>query len=343
VAVDAPEVEDETAGGEGDLLMATASAIAEWVGADAPRAARVGEGEPGAERAPSGAEMVRVSGMADAGEDSVVFATDHKALGAALRSGAGLILASRDLEAAGDGRLLWVRDAKLAFAMVAARLQGRPGGRRIDARAFVEDAEKIGEGTRVGPGTVIGVGVRIGRDCDIQANVTIYAGTMLADRVVVQAGAVLGSAGFGYVRDGETGEYLAFPQQGVLVIEEDVEIGANTTIDRGALGETRIGRGTKIDNLVHIAHNCRIGRQVVIAAQTGISGSTVVEDGAVIGGQVGIGDHAMIGTGVILGSGSGVLSGKKLRGPGEVFWGIPAQPLRSYLRDLARLRRGKVG
>jgi UDP-3-O-[3-hydroxymyristoyl] glucosamine N-acyltransferase len=166
--------------------------------------------------------------------------------------------------------------------------------------------------------------------------VTIYAGTVLGDRVVVQAGAVLGSTGFGYVRSAETGEYLIFPQQGRLVVEDDVEIGANTTIDRGALGETRIGRGTKIDNLVHIGHNCVIGKNVIIAAQTGISGSSVVEDGAILGGQVGIGEHATVGAGVILGGGAGVLSGKKMRGPGEVFWGRPARPLKEYLRDLAR-------
>jgi len=180
--------------------------------------------------------------------------------------------------------------------------------------------------------------VAIGSGSEIGARVTIYAGTVLGDRVVVQAGAVLGSTGFGYVRSVETGEYLIFPQQGKLVIEDDVEIGANTTIDRGALGETRIGRGTKIDNLVHIGHNCVIGKNVIIAAQTGISGSSVVEDGAILGGQVGIGEHVNVGPGVILGGGAGVLSGKKMRGPGEVFWGRPARPLKEYLRDLARLK-----
>ncbi len=102
----------------------------------------------------------------------------------------------------------------------------------------------------------------------------------------------------------------------------------------------RIGQGTKIDNLVHIGHNCVIGKNVIIAAQTGISGSSVVEDGAILGGQVGIGEHATVGAGVILGGGAGVLSGKKMRGPGQVFWGRPARPLKEYLRDLARLRKG---
>jgi UDP-3-O-[3-hydroxymyristoyl] glucosamine N-acyltransferase len=150
---------------------------------------------------------------------------------------------------------------------------------------------------------------------------------------------VLGSDGFGYVRDAETGKYTQFPQQGRLVIEDHVEIGANTTIDRGALEETRIERGVKIDNLVHLGHNVRVGRDVVIAAQTGVSGSSTIQAGAVVGGQVGIGDHADVGPNVILGSGSGVLTGKKVRGPGIVFWGRPARPLRQYLKELAALAR----
>ena len=133
--------------------------------------------------------------------------------------------------------------------------------------------------------------------------------------------------------------HFGFPQIGTLVIEDDVEIGANTTIDRGALGETRIGRGTKIDNLVHIAHNCRIGERVLIAAQVGLAGSITVGDDAMLGGQVGLGERVTIGPGVILGGQGGVLPGKTLAGEGEVFWGTPARPVRDYLRDLARLRR----
>jgi UDP-3-O-[3-hydroxymyristoyl] glucosamine N-acyltransferase len=128
---------------------------------------------------------------------------------------------------------------------------------------------------------------------------------------------------------------------GRLVIEDDVEIGANTTIDRGALGETRIGKGTKIDNQVHIGHNCVIGKNVVIAAQVGISGSCVVEDGAVLAGQVGLGDHVEIGPGVILGGASGVFPGKRIEGPGQMFMGVPAVPLREYLKTEAKVRRLK--
>ena len=198
---------------------------------------------------------------------------------------------------------------------------------------------QLGAGCNIGPHAVLGDGVILGEACMVLANVTVYSGTAIGNRVVVQAGAVLGSTGFGYARNSATGEYIAFPQQGTLVIGDDVEIGANTTIDRGALGETRIGAGTKIDNLVHIAHNCIVGRNVIIAAQTGISGSSVIDDGAVLGGQVGLGEHAYVGPGVILGGGAGVLSHKKVRGPGEVFWGRPARPLKQYLRDLARLSR----
>lgn len=308
--------------------MASAREIAEWVGAS----------EIGTD-----AEVVRVSGLENATGDAVVFAVDAPALAAAVASKAGVILATAKLKgtdgAARDARILWVRDARFGFAVVAGKLAGTGLVAGVHPTAVVGRDVLIGPGTAIGPDVVLGDGVKIGSRCDIQARVTIYPGVVVGDDVVVQAGAVLGSTGFGYARDAETGEYVLFPQQGRLVIEDHVEIGANTTIDRGALGETRIGRGTKIDNLVHIGHNCVIGKNVVIAAQTGISGSSVVEDGAVLGGQVGIGEHATVGEGVILGGGAGVLSGKKMRGKGEVFWGRPARPLKEYLRDLARLKQ----
>jgi UDP-3-O-[3-hydroxymyristoyl] glucosamine N-acyltransferase len=209
----------------------------------------------------------------------------------------------------------------------------------VEEWAVVGEKAQVGENTRIGAGGVIGAGVQIGRECAIYPNVTIYPGTTLGDRVIVHAGAVLGSDGFGYVRDRASGHYEKFPQVGRLVIEDDVEIGANSTVDRGALDETRLRRGTKIDNLVHIGHNCQIGEDVVIAAQTGLSGSIVIENGAVLGGQVGIGEHARIGEGVMLGGQGGVLPNKVLRGKGVAFWGTPAQPLRQYLKQLATLAR----
>jgi UDP-3-O-[3-hydroxymyristoyl] glucosamine N-acyltransferase len=215
----------------------------------------------------------------------------------------------------------------------------------IGACAVIGDRCHIGGGTRIEAGAVVGEGVRIGEFCRIYPRAVLYKGTTLGNWVVVHAGAVLGSDGFGYVRDAETGAYTQFPQQGTLVIESDVEIGANSTIDRGALAETRIRRGTKIDNLVHIGHNCDIGEDVILVALTGISGSSTVGKGAVLAGQVGIGDHAHIGPGVILGGQAGVLSGKTVTNEalgvkqGTVLWGTPARPLTQVLREIAILGR----
>ncbi len=315
--------------------MASVGEIAAWLGAVA--SAEV-----------SDRIITRISSIEGADRDAMVFAVGEPALLEALRSQAGLVLASlRDIDGnpyadgVEDARLLKVADARYGFALVAGRLKDSPqeGEPSVHPTALVDETASLGAGTVIGPGGVLEAEVKIGARCMIGPRVTIHAGVVLGDDCVVQAGAVLGSTGFGYARNRETGEYLLFPQQGRLIVEDRVEIGANTTIDRGALGETRIGRGTKIDNLVHIGHNCVIGKNVVIAAQTGISGSSVVEDGAVLGGQVGIGEHATVGAGVILGGGAGVLSGKKMYGKGEVFWGRPARPLKEYLRDLARLKR----
>jgi UDP-3-O-[3-hydroxymyristoyl] glucosamine N-acyltransferase len=332
--------------------MAQISEIAEVVGAPEP---------------PVAYEILRVSSIDAATPVSLVFATDAATLAAALNSPAGAILTRTALLTPGgpapavdpseaaeaDPRLLPVADPRFAFSLAARFLAAEerasqqqagpvavsdaPG---IHPTAVLGTGVQLGRRTTIGPNAVLEDSVILGDDCIVLANVTIYAGTTLGDRVLVQAGAVLGSTGFGYARNPATGEYVAFPQLGTLTIADDVEIGANTTIDRGALGETRIGSGTKIDNLVHIAHNCIIGRNVIIAAQTGISGSSVIEDGAILGGQVGLGEHAHVGPGVILGGGAGVLSHKKVRGPGQVFWGRPARPLKQYLRDLARLSRG---
>ena len=213
----------------------------------------------------------------------------------------------------------------------------------IGANVVIGQVVRIGRGTRIEAGVVIGSYVDIGENCVLYPRVTIYAGSSLGNRVVVHAGAVIGADGFGFVRDPATGAYTQFPQQGTMVIEDDVEIGANSTIDRGALKQTRIGRGTKIDNLVHVGHNCDIGEDVILVALTGISGSSTVGDGAVIAGQVGIGDHAHVGPGVILGGQAGVLSGKTVTNkglkPGTVLWGTPARPLQQALREQATLTR----
>ena len=304
-------------------------------------------------------EIDGVASIASASRHDLVFVEDEKYLPRALQSGAGAVIAG-EFASSSNKPLLISAHPKLTFARAAGFLRDgtavRPGpavhatavihpSARIAAGAMVEeyaviaeDAE-IGEGTRIGSGCAIRPGVRIGCECQIYPRVTIYAGTTSGDRVIVHAGTVLGSDGFGYVRDPKSGRYEKFPQVGRLVIEDDVEIGANTTIDRGALDETRIGHGTKIDNLVHIGHNCRLGENVVIAAQTGLSGSIVIEDNVVLGGQVGIGEHARIGEGVMLGGQGGVLPNKVLRGKGVAFWGTPAQPVREYLKQLAALAR----
>ena len=305
-------------------------------------------------------EVSGVASMASALPHDLVFVEDEKHLPAALQSRAGAVIAGEFAASANCDRPLLISDhPKLAFAR-AARLLRDPQhdsatgvhpasvvhpsvvlgpGVCVAARAVINEGVRIGEATRIGAGCAIGAGVTIGSGCEIYPNVTIYPGSSLGDRVVVHAGAVLGSDGFGYVRDRRTGHYEKFPQVGRLVIENDVEVGANATIDRGALDETRIRRGAKIDNLVHVGHNCDIGEDVVIAAQTGLSGSIVVENGAVLGGQVGIGEHARIGEGVMLGGQGGVLPNKILRGKGVAFWGTPAQPLRQYLKQLATLAR----
>lgn len=326
-------------------MKLTARQIAESIGARL-----IGSGET---------EVTGVASLESATAEDLVFVDTEKHLTAALASPAGLLIAPEFAASVGHGRAILITDhPKLAFARAARLLRDGIRGAAgihssavvhssarlapsvsIEPQAVIQETAEIREGTRIGAGCAIGAGVKIGCDCEIYPNVTIYSGTQLGDRVIVHAGAVLGSDGFGYVRDGKTGPYEKFPQVGRLIIEDDVEIGANATVDRGALDETRIRRGAKIDNLVHIGHNCQIGEDVVIAAQTGLSGSITIENGAVLGGQVGIGEHATIGEGVMLGGQGGVLPNKVLRGKGQAFWGTPAQPLREYLKQLATLAR----
>ena len=294
------------------------------------------------------AALEEVRSAETATDVDVVFAQEMASLVAALESRAGAILADAKLrgelrEESWRGtdlrRVLWVDNARLSFARVGKRLLPRQKTTEISSSAMISPHARVGAQVWIGPGVVVEDDVAIGDGCRLEARVVVHAGSVLGAKVTVKAGAVLGSTGFGFVRDPESGEYVPFPQRGRLVIEDEVWIGANTTIDRGALGETRIGRGTKIDNLVHIAHNCRIGSNVVIAAQTGIAGSSVVGHGAVIAGQVGIADHVTIGDGVMLGAKAGVPSNKNLQGAGQLFWGIPARPIQQYLRELARLKR----
>src|SRR5260370_392709 len=188
----------------------------------------------------------------------------------------------------------------------------------------IAQAVSVGDRTWIGAGCVVGAGATVGKDCTIYPNVTIYPGSRIGDRVIVHAGAVLGSDGFGYVRDPATGRHEKFPQIGKLIIEDDVEIGANPTIDRGALEGTRIGRGAKIDKLVHIGHNCQIGEKMIIAAQAGFSGSITVEDNVVIGGQVAAGERPASHEGALPGGECGFLTIKILSGNSFAFSGDQA-------------------
>ena len=298
-------------------------------------------------------EIAGVATLESAGPREAAFVGNRKAAAGAAQSKAGCLLVTPEFP---KGRtLIRVPDPRGAFARLIGFLypavEVAPG---IHATAVIaRDAEiatsasigphvaiaagaTVGERSKIGAGCVIGPGVRLGSDCILHANVTIYDHVTIGDRAVVHSGVVLGADGFGFVLEGE--RYEKFPQIGHVEIGNDVEIGANSCVDRAALGVTVIGDGVKLDNMVHIAHNCRIGRHVVIAAQTGLSGGVVVEDYAVIGGQVGIGDKARIESGAVLGSGCGILTSKIVR-KGQVVWGTPARPLKEHLEQLANLAR----
>jgi UDP-3-O-[3-hydroxymyristoyl] glucosamine N-acyltransferase len=295
----------------------------------------------------------RVNRLAAADEGEIAYVEDEKQFEAAKSSRASCLIVPPATAIDSPCRIE-VAKPKLAFALVAKTLH--PAKRRepsIDATAeiaqtadvaltaFVGPHVSIGENSSIGVGTQILSGVSIGDhvvvgcECVIHPNAVIYDNVTIGDRVILHAGVVIGADGFGYVRDEQS--HHKFPQIGTVTIEDDVELGANTCVDRGALGRTRIGRGTKLDNLVHVGHNCDIGERVVIAGQTGISGSVIIEDDCIIGGQVGFGDHIRVQSGAIIGSKAGVLPGKIVR-PG-VWWGIPIQRLDEYKRLNAHVGR----
>lgn len=304
-------------------------------------------------------EVWKVASLEQANAGDLVFVHDAKLLPEALATAATAVIAGEYAVNVNSPKpLLIAKNPKLAFARAGTLLHPSktypagvhptavvhasvkvPSTAAVDANAVVAAGVVMGERVHIGAGCCIGEGVILGDDCDLYPRVVIYEGTTLGRRVIVHSGAVLGSDGFGYVRDETYGRYHKFPQIGQLEIGDYVEIGANTTIDRGALDKTVIGPGTKLDNLVHIGHNDLIGANVVIAAQTGVSGSTEIGDGCVVGGQVGLGDHVVIEAGAVLGSQCGVLPKKVVRGKGEIFWGTPARPLREYLKQLATLSR----
>jgi UDP-3-O-[3-hydroxymyristoyl] glucosamine N-acyltransferase len=314
--------------------------LADWLGATF-----VGNGEK---------EIVRAAPLETAGADELSFVGNRKAAQSASSSAAGCLIVSPSWP--DDGRtVIHAADPRTSFARAVCRLHPRPvPAPGVHATAAIHETAEmgsnvsigahasVGEGTRIGSGTIIGANcaigdrVTLGEKCRLHANVTVYDDIDIGNRVTLHAGCVIGADGFGFVMTGE--RYEKFPQVGRVSIGDDVEIGANSTVDRAALGVTWVGDGTKIDNMVHVGHNCRIGKHVVVAAQTGFSGGVIVEDYAVIGGQVGIGDKARIESRAVLGSGAGVLSSKIVRS-GQVLWGTPARPLKEHLEQLANLAR----
>ncbi len=313
--------------------------LAEWLGAPFE-----GDGEKDLDSAAS---------LETAGATQLTFIGSRKAAKEFGTCAAGCLIVPPEFPNPASRTVIRAADPRMAFARAVSRLHPAPPvepgahpaaviapdavigpGTAIGAMAVVGSGSKIGAGSVIGPGCSIGSRVTLGQGCRLYANVAVYDDVDIGARVILHSGCVIGADGFGFVL--EDGRYQKFPQIGRVSIGDDVEIGANSCVDRAALGVTWIGEGTKLDNMVHVAHNCRIGRHVVVAAQTGFSGGVVVEDYAVIGGQVGIGDKARIESRAVLGSGCGVLTSKIVRS-GQVVWGTPARPLKEYLETLANL------
>lgn len=298
-------------------------------------------------------DIVRVATIQDAQQGDVTFLANPKYESALAATRASAVLLKEDAPAA-PCAMLRTRDPYLAFAravgVFAPAWRPAPGvhamaaiaaGVRLGAGVSIGAFVAIGEGAEVGDNTVIfpnvtiGPGARVGRDCVIHSNVALRERVTLGDRVILQNGVVVGGDGYGFVRRGD-GTHEKIPQVAAVVIEDDVELGANTTVDRPAVGETRIQAGTKIDNLVQVAHGVRIGRNVLMAAQVGIAGSTEVEDDVMFGGQVGVGGHLSIGRGAIAVGQSGVTNSLDA---GAMVAGYPAIDSREWRKASVIFRR----
>lgn len=295
-----------------------------------------------------------------AGTGDLSFLDNRKYLGALAATRAGACLLAPQFEAAAPARLaaLVTEEPYRAFVAVARALfpaalrpsslfaaSGRAAGAHVhpsarleagvtvDPLAVIGPRAEIGAGTLIAAGAMIGPGVCIGRECAIGAGATVLH-ALIGDRVIIHPGARIGQDGFGYLPSPKGHQKI--PQARRVIIQDDVEIGANTTIDRGSTRDTVIGEGTKVDNLVQIAHNVSVGRHCLIASQTGISGSSQVGDFVMMGGQVGVADHITIGAGAMLGAQSGYMSDV----PAGARWvGSPAQPVRDFMKGVAILRR----
>jgi UDP-3-O-[3-hydroxymyristoyl] glucosamine N-acyltransferase len=317
-------------------MTRTAKELAEAVGANVEGDATV--------------EVRGVAAPERAGLHDLIYVEAVKHAERAAASAALCVIAGEGVALAGK-TVLRHRQAKLAFAKAAALLLERAPiasgvhqtaivapltrlspGVSIGPYAVIGEDVHVGAGTQIGAHTVIGAGSWVGENCRIHPRVTLYAGVRVGHRVEIHSGAVIGADGFGYAF-GE-GRYWKFPQAGIVEIGDDVEIGANTTIDRGSLDDTRIGNGVKLDNLVQVGHNCQIGAHTVMASQVGFSGSCVIGRNVVIGGQAGFGEHCRLEDGAVIGGQSGVLGGKTIRS-GQTVWGTPARSLDKFKEQFA--------
>jgi UDP-3-O-[3-hydroxymyristoyl] glucosamine N-acyltransferase len=288
------------------------------------------------------AEIRGVAAPERAGPHDLIYVEAAKHAESAAASAALCVIAGEGVALAGK-TVLRHKQPKFAFAKAAALLLERAPiasgvhqtaivapltrlspGVSVGPYAVVGEDVHVGSGTQIGAHTVIGAGCWIGENCRIHPRVTLYSGVRVGHRVEIHSGAVIGADGFGYAH-GE-GRYWKFPQAGIVEIGDDVEIGANSTIDRGSLDDTRISDGAKLDNLVHIGHNCKIGAHTVMAAQVGLSGSCLIGKNVVIGGQVGFGEHCRVEDGAIAGAQAGIPTGKTIRA-GQTVWGTPAREI----------------
>jgi UDP-3-O-[3-hydroxymyristoyl] glucosamine N-acyltransferase len=295
----------------------------------------------------------RVAALDQAEEDALSWLGSDKYLALLASTRAGAVIVPRATASLPGKTLIRVDDPDLALTVALQVLgppipQVAPGvdpravidpsatttGAAIAAGVFVGPRAVIAPGTQLHPGVYIGADTHIGRDCILWPNVVVRERCTLGDRVIIHPNATIGADGFGYLPRG--GRHHKIPQVGIVAIEDDVEIGAGTTIDRAKSGVTRIGRGTKIDNLVQVGHNCDIGEDCIIVAQVGVSGSTTLGRNVVLAGQVGVADHVKVGDRVVVTAQSGVYQNVE---PGTALGGAPAVEQRQYLRQSIALRR----
>lgn len=304
-------------------------------------------------KGPPDLNITGLQALAVAGPDEISFAAGARYKKEVEKSKAGALILPKNWPCLLDRPSILVEDPYLAYALTAAAFLERPflalglspdahvgSNCEIDRNVSIYPQVFIGDRVHIGPHVTLYPGVYVGNDVYIDdgttlyPNVIVYEGCRLGKRVIVHAGTVIGSDGFGYARHGKS--HVKIPQIGVVVVEDDVEIGANVTIDRAALGETRIGRGTKIDNLVQVGHNVSIGDDSLLVAQVGIAGSTRIGKGVVLGGQAGVAGHIELGDRAMVGGQSGIT---KSLAAGEVVMGTPAMPHKLWLRVGSLLKR----